>query len=378
MGSKDTEQKCDSAIYTGAALKQYMKEKGIAGYRKRECAEELEDYLRGRDKRILGLCGLSGTGRTGLLCQAVESLSRYEESALIICSGEDRVADLTQILSDMKCRYIFLDNVSVLSDFQENCGLLAELPAQAGRKVMLTGGEALIPAEEGALAGSIRLIGTSYLSFREFQLIKSGSLAEYLRYRSERCEEGIIAIEGRYSEGGVGLSGRVRQILRAMDVLADLPEAGRRHRTVFTQPGLIQSQTDMEPDAQETMLRRKERDVIATDLVKDPMVSGAHLITNYHSDGGEEFDLVIINKKARRCAVIRVESTDRQEESQVRDLTDDALCRELQEYFSCRLAGRYVLYHGRSGRAFKVQYINSEEFLNRGAGFRTVMEKLDP
>ena len=245
-------------------------------------------------------------------------------------------------------------------------------------------GDELILLKEGALLDKLHLIRTSYVSFREYQRFYGASLEEYFGYQSELSREKIQKIADKYSDPGGDRSemsvflGKTGKILKAMDVLAEIPENGRSYHTTFTQPGLIETPypTDEEGGEQQMQTERL-KDVLVTDLLKDMTVSGANVIAKYRSDGGEVFDIVLINKRNRRCVAIQVAGTDQKEENQARNLTDKTVCRELQEYFGGRLVGRYVFYYGSGGRAFKVQYVNCTEFLSRGAVFWNMMEKLE-
>ncbi|MBQ8118751.1 MAG: hypothetical protein IJ147_11950 [Lachnospiraceae bacterium] len=385
MEGADKEPKLHSAVYSGDALRTYVADSGFLSSKRRNCLEELEDYLRGREKRVMGVCGLHRTGRTTLMCQAIDQLGLYADSLLVICSAEDSLTDLRPVLCEERYRYLFLDDMDRIPELEENCGFLAEELAQSGKKVVLCGGDGdeLIRLKAGVLADKLHLLKTSYMSFREYQRLFGGSLEEYFLYQSEDSGERIREIALKYAEdeeSGPDLSvflGQGGRILKAMDALAEIPENGRSYHTTFTQPGLIGSAGPVSAYDEAQMREERLKDIVVTDLLKDPMVSGSNVIAKYRSDGGEVFDIVLINKKNRRCVAIRVEDTDRRAENQARDLTDKAVCKELQEYFGGRLVGRYVCYHGPAGRAFKVQYMNCTEFLGRGSVFREMMEKLE-
>ena len=374
-----------STVYTGAALRKYIEAGGYCTCKKRDCLEAVGDYLRGREKRVLGLCGLSGTGRTTLIYQAIATLGLYEDAICIVCSPEDSMEDFRQFLLGVDCHYIFIDDVDKVSDFQENCGFLAEEFTQSGKKVVLCGGDGdeLILVKDGALLDRLHLIRTSYVSFREYQRFYGASLEEYFAYQSRGAWEQIQKIADKYATGEDAVPdmsvflGTGGKILKAMDVLAEIPENGRSYHTTFTQPGLIGTVGPTSAYDETEMREERLKDIIVTDLLKDPVVSGSNVIAKYRSDGGEVFDIVLINKKNRRCVAIQVADTDRRAENQARDLTDKAVCKELKEYFGGSLVGRYVFYHGAAGRAFKVQYVNCMEFLNRGTVFREIMDKLE-
>lgn len=378
-------QQLHSAIFTGDALRTYIADSGVSVLKKRDSLESVEDYLRGREKRVLGLCGLRRTGRTTLLYQAIDALGLYEDSLLLIGSSEDSGEDVRQLLIHSGCHYIFVDDMDKISDFVQNCGFLADELTQSGKKVVLSGGDGdeMILLKEGALSGKLHLIRTSYVSFREYQRFYGASLDGYFEYQSELSREKIQKIADKYADTSDDIPevsvflGKTGKILKAMDVLAEIPENGRSYHTTFTQPGLIMAAAVSKEEDRAEMRLDRLKDILMTDLLKDFTVSGANVIAKYRSDGGEVFDIVLINKRNRRCVVIQVADTDEKEESQVRNLTDKIVCRELQEYFGGRLVGRYVFYYGPGGRAFRVQYVNCIEFLSRGAAFRNMMEKLE-
>ena len=390
-----------NAVLAGDALSAYIAGSGVSVLKKRDCLEEIQDYLRGREKRMLGLCGIHKTGRTTLLYQAIETLGQYEESILIICSPEDSAEGIRQMLCEADNRYIFVDDMGKVPDFAELCDFFAEKLLPSGKKIILTGGDGdeLVSLKENLLFDRMRLIKTSYVSFREYQRFFGGSLEDYYGFRSELAQDYIRRIADKCAAGQqdnmgeqewsvyLGLSGK---ILKTMDVLAEIPENGRSYHTTFTQPGLIGVDGDNVNNSTEIgravdaghadgykEFAEIQKDVIVTDLLKDRTVSGANVIAKYRSDGGEVFDIVLIHKKSRRCVAIQVENTDQREEKQARNLTDKIVCKELQEYFGGRLVGRYVFYYGSTGRAFRVQYVNCAEFLNRSAVFWNIMEKLE-
>lgn len=383
-------QELHSKVFTGDTLKEYIADSGVSALKKRDSLESVGDYLRGREKRVLGLCGLHRTGRTTLLYQAIDLLGAYDDTLLLIGSTEDLAEEIRQLFTQSACHYFFVDDMDKIPDFVQNCAFLADELTQSGKKVVVSGGDGdeLILLKEGALLDRLHLIRTSYVSFREYQRFYGASLEEYFGYQSELSREKIQKIADKYLDPGDDRSemsvflGKTGKILKAMDVLAEIPENGRSYHTTFTQPGLIEM-PDETPDpadeegGEQQMQAERLKDVLVTDLLKDRTVSGANVIAKYRSDGGEVFDIVLINKRNRRCVAIQVAGTDQKEENQARNLTDKTVCRELQEYFGGRLVGRYVFYYGPGGRAFKVQYVNCTEFLSRGAAFWNMMEKLE-
>lgn len=186
-------------VYTGAELKKYIDASGASLYKNRDCLESVIGYLRGREKRILALCGAEGTGKTILICQAIENLGNYEESALIAGIADPEVTGLGEALSDEKLRYIFIDEVT-----NGMTDLLKDAVSE-GRRVVLACERAEKLYAEGIGTDLLNVLPMDYIPFREYRRLAQGdpelsqtagkadiSLKAYLRFNGKLSDLEVL------------------------------------------------------------------------------------------------------------------------------------------------------------------------------------------
>ena len=179
-------------VYRGAELKKYIDASGILLHKNRDCLESVTGYLRGREKRVLALCGAKGTGKTTLICRAIENLGDYEESVLIAGVADPEMTGLEEVLSDKKSRYIFIDEVtSRMPDLLKDA-------VSEGRRVVLTCERAEVLYAEGIGTDILNVLPTDYIPFREYRRLvqrepelsqtvgkTDGLLKDYLRFKGK-------------------------------------------------------------------------------------------------------------------------------------------------------------------------------------------------
>ena len=187
MSSIDLE--CETNVTVGRAL--LAMTKGVAEWERRDCYEQLQDYLHSKETdRVCLIYGLRRTGKTTMLRQAVSDMSESEfnKAAYIKLRRNDTMAMLNRDLKRLfnaNYQYIFLDEVTLMSDFIDSAALLSDVFASMGMKIVLSGTDSLgfsfaINEELYDRAVSIH---TTFIPFREHsRLLGIDSIDEYIRY----------------------------------------------------------------------------------------------------------------------------------------------------------------------------------------------------
>lgn len=180
---------CETNITVGRAL--LAMTKGVAEWERRDCYEQLQDYLHSKETdRVCLIYGLRRTGKTTMLRQAVSDLSESEfnKAAYIKLRRTDTMAMLNRDLKRLfnaNYQYIFLDQVTLMSDFIDSAALLSDVFAAMGMKIVLSGTDSLgfsLAMNEELYDRAIS-IHTTFIPFREHsRLLGIDSIDEYIRY----------------------------------------------------------------------------------------------------------------------------------------------------------------------------------------------------
>lgn len=162
-----------------------------ARYQKRDCYKILESYVHGgTEDRVCILYGLRRTGKTTLIKQLLNSLEgeMFLRSAYIKCRTADTVASLNRDLGLLRSagyRYIFIDEVTLISDFIDSASLFSDVYSAGGMKIVLSGTDSLSFrfALKEELYDRAVTIHTTYIPFREHsRLLGIDDIDEYIRY----------------------------------------------------------------------------------------------------------------------------------------------------------------------------------------------------
>ncbi len=179
----------ETNVITGQRLLNMAK--GVLGWQKRDCYSLLEGYIRGpQEDRVCLMYGLRRTGKTTLLKQLVLDLSAEDQqrSAYIKITQLDSLAALNRdlrILSAMEFKYVFIDEVTLLSDFIESASLFSDIYASQGMKIVLTGTDSLgfWFAEQQELYDRALTVHTTFIPYREHsRLLDINDIDEYIRF----------------------------------------------------------------------------------------------------------------------------------------------------------------------------------------------------
>ncbi len=163
----------------------------VKAFKKREIYEQLEAYLNspGND-RVFILYGLRRTGKTTMIRQAVLSMppGMQQQTAFIQISPEQTLASLNhdlKLLEAAGIRYVFIDEVTLLSDFIEGAALFSDIFAASGMKIVLSGTDSLgfLFAEDEQLYDRCFMLHTTFIPYREFERVLGiKGIDQYIRY----------------------------------------------------------------------------------------------------------------------------------------------------------------------------------------------------
>lgn len=175
-----------TSVITGAGLRSLVR--GVAKYQKRDCFALLKEFVTTPiDGKIGTLYGLRRTGKTTLIFQMISELP-VQETAYIKVKASDNMSMLTkdlQTLYNRGCRYVFIDEVTLMDDFIGTAALLSDVFAAMGMKIVLSGTDSLgfAMANRDELYDRNVMIHTSFIPFREYaRLLGIDSVDKYIEY----------------------------------------------------------------------------------------------------------------------------------------------------------------------------------------------------
>lgn len=154
-------------------------------YRKRFLLSELDDYFFSDDERVCCLYGLRRTGKTVAMLQYLDSLNDYDNCIYIRCQPKDSIDDLLYIIaSNDDINNFFIDEATKMEDFIDMSSELADGGSFCGKRILLTGTDSLgfMFASMNELYGRIKLIHTTYISFREYHYLLGKDVDNYIMY----------------------------------------------------------------------------------------------------------------------------------------------------------------------------------------------------
>ena len=176
-------------IRIGSALRNFTH--GVLKYKRRECFRTLSDFIYNDDsEKVFILYGLRRTGKTTLIRQGISSMSdeEFSKAAFIQITPENTLADVNKDLKRLEAngfRYIFIDEVTLMSDFIEGAALFSDVFATCGMKIVLSGTDSLgfMFTEDEQLYDRCIMLHTTFIPYREFESVLGiNGIDEYIRY----------------------------------------------------------------------------------------------------------------------------------------------------------------------------------------------------
>ena len=162
-------------VKIGAQLPRFFA--SVMKWKKRECFAALHDYIYSENNdRVLILYGLRRTGKTTLVRQLMGEMpaEMLAKTAFFQLSSRHSLADVNhdlKLLESLGYRYVFIDEVTMLSDFIEGAALFSDVFAAGGMKVVLSGTDSLgfVFSEDEQLYDRCILLHTTFIPYREFE-----------------------------------------------------------------------------------------------------------------------------------------------------------------------------------------------------------------
>jgi len=160
-------------------------------YERRDCYEILASYVYGRESdKVCLIYGLRRTGKTTLIRQLLLDMNPEElsKAVYIKATPSDSIASVNadlKLLWQRGFKYVFIDEVTLISDFIDSASLFSDVYAAGGMKIVLSGTDSLgfyFAANEELYDRAI-MVHTTFIPFREHsRLLRTDSVDEYIRY----------------------------------------------------------------------------------------------------------------------------------------------------------------------------------------------------
>lgn len=160
-------------------------------FQKRNCYEQIQKYLYSEtlDKVCL-VYGLRRTGKTTMLRQCLQDMNDtdFNRSVYIKATVKDTMASLNKDLKKLRelgIKFVFIDEVTLISDFIDSAAILSDIYSAMGMKIVLSGTDSLgfwLAIHEELYDRAV-MVHTTYISFAEHsRLLGINDIDEYVRY----------------------------------------------------------------------------------------------------------------------------------------------------------------------------------------------------
>lgn len=173
-------------VITGNNLQKLYSD--VENFKKRDIYDSLYKFVTGDyNGKVCILYGLRRTGKTTLLLQLLGDLP-IDKCAYIKLKITDDMAKLSKDLNkllELGYKYVFLDEVTLLSDFINTAAILSDIYSMIGMKIIMSGTDSLgfIMADTDELYDRNIMLHTSFISFNEYyRLLNIKSIDQYIEY----------------------------------------------------------------------------------------------------------------------------------------------------------------------------------------------------
>lgn len=176
-------------IMYGKDLKDFASQ--TKDFHKRDCFTQIQEYLYSDtlDKVCL-VYGLRRTGKTTMLRQCFYEMKEgdFKRSVYIKATVTDTMAALNKDLKQLRelgIKYVFIDEVTLISDFIDSAAILSDIYSAMGMKIVLSGTDSLgfwLAVHEELYDRAV-MVHTTYIPFSEHsRLLGINDVDEYIRY----------------------------------------------------------------------------------------------------------------------------------------------------------------------------------------------------
>ena len=185
-------------VRRGSELRAFMKP--ALNYRRRECYARLRDYVFGSQQdKVFVIYGLRRTGKTTMIRQILADMDEkmLDQTAFIQITAKNTLADVNKDLRALEkngCRYVFLDEVTLMEDFIDGAAVFSDVFAASGMKIVLSGTDSLgfLFTEDEQLYDRCIMLHTTFIPYREFeQVLGIKGIDEYIRYGGTMSMSGV-------------------------------------------------------------------------------------------------------------------------------------------------------------------------------------------
>lgn len=176
-------------VMFGNDLKDFSAQTNV--FQKRNCYEQIQKYLYSKtlDKVCL-VYGLRRTGKTTMLRQCLQDMNDtdFNRSVYIKATVNDTMASMNKDLKQLRelgIKFVFIDEVTLISDFIDSAAILSDIYSAMGMKIVLSGTDSLgfwLAIHEELYDRAV-MVHTTYISFAEHsRLLGINDIDEYVRY----------------------------------------------------------------------------------------------------------------------------------------------------------------------------------------------------
>lgn len=179
-------------VYSGDEIRNVIDNELLRSYKERDLMPQLVNYLKGEnDGKVMVLRGLRRTGKTVMMQQAVINHINTDDALYIQCQDNDNTNDIADVILDSKKKYVFLDEVTKVSDFINFASVFSDESATAGHKIVMAGTDSLgfAFAKNNELFNRMHEIRTTYIPFAEYSNLTGNDLFNYMRYGGTLSKE---------------------------------------------------------------------------------------------------------------------------------------------------------------------------------------------
>lgn len=190
-------------IYSGNEIRNIIDNERLRSYKERTLMPQLVNYLNSEnDGKVMVLRGLRRTGKTVMMQQAILNYIGADDTLYIQCQNNDHTNDIADVILASKKKYVFLDEVTKVSDFINLASVFSDESALAGHKIVMAGTDSLgfAFAKNNELFNRMLEIRTTYIPFAEYFNLTEKDLFDYMRYGGTLCEENYFYNEDTLKE----------------------------------------------------------------------------------------------------------------------------------------------------------------------------------
>lgn len=176
-------------VIFGNDLKDFSAQTNV--FQKRNCYKQIQKYLYSEtlDKVCL-VYGLRRTGKTTMIRQCLQDMNDtdFNRSVYIKATVNDTMASMNKDLKQLRelgIKFVFIDEVTLISDFIDSAAILSDIYSAMGMKIVLSGTDSLgfwLAIHEELYDRAV-MVHTTYISFAEHsRLLGINDIDEYVRY----------------------------------------------------------------------------------------------------------------------------------------------------------------------------------------------------